>query len=137
MLLRLTRMRREVAYTGGRLDAGDAVTRDFHGHGFPIWTLERPWQDNNPDTSCIPTGRYHVRKSMSPHLRYVTPELLNVPGRVGIRIHIANYVSQLEGCIAVGWVVDNIKPAVYNSKTAFDWLMEISPDEFDVEIVDG
>lgn len=67
-------------------------------------TLERATRE-------IPCGTYAVRLSPSqrsieghlwaPH-DHRLPELLNVPGRSGIRIHAANAAHELEGCIAVG-----------------------------------
>lgn len=37
-----------------------------------------------------------------------TPEILGVPGRSGLRIHVANFAYQLEGCIAPGVVLKDI-----------------------------
>lgn len=63
-------------------------------------TLERPWLDNQHDISCIPTGTYSVTYNYSPHLEKLTWELLDVPGRTNIRIHPANLIGELLGCIA-------------------------------------
>ena len=49
----------------------------------------------------IPAGTYKVELTFSPHFHCLMP-LIDVPGREGIRIHIANNPDQLEGCIAVG-----------------------------------
>ncbi len=51
---------------------------------------------------CIPAGTYDVKLTMSPHLKYLTPEVQNVPGRTHIRWHVANYPRQLLGCMAPG-----------------------------------
>lgn len=51
---------------------------------------------------CIPAGTYSVILTPSPHLGYVTPELLSVPSRTAIRIHVANYPKDVLGCTAVG-----------------------------------
>ena len=66
---------------------------------FECFSLERPYAGEHP---CVPAGRYWVILSFSPHLEYVTPEVLDVPGRSAIRIHIANKASELLGCTAVG-----------------------------------
>jgi len=86
-------------------------------------TLELPWDDgrNTPDKDCIPYGNYQVILSHSPHLGYTTPELLNVPGREDIRIHIANWPKDVLGCIAVGAIRG--QDFVGNSRLAFDGLM--------------
>jgi hypothetical protein len=41
-----------------------------------------PFYSGHP---CIEAGSYHVVLTMSPHLGYVCPEVLNVPGRTEIR----------------------------------------------------
>lgn len=68
---------------------------------FHCYTLELPWKKNRKRVSCIPEGRYNVRKRHSAkykdHLH-----ILDVPDRSFILIHEANYVRQLLGCIAVG-----------------------------------
>ncbi len=59
-------------------------------------------------TTAIPYGRYRVVITKSPRFSQkkgydvFTPQLLNVKGFDGIRIHIANWASQLEGCLAPG-----------------------------------
>ncbi len=55
-----------------------------------------------PGHPCIPAATYDVKLTMSPHLGYLCPEVQNVPGRTGIRWHIANYPRELEGCMAPG-----------------------------------
>lgn len=72
---------------------------------------------------CIPAGVYSVILTMSPHLGYVTPEVLDVPGRTAIRIHVANHPKELEGCTAVG---ESQRPdMVLNSKMAFSKMMTL------------
>ncbi|MFC4699373.1 DUF5675 family protein [Glaciecola siphonariae] len=63
-----------------------------------IYILERPWIDNVPFISCIPSGNYIAKPDDSGRFRYY--ELQNVPGRTHIEIHPANKVEQLEGCLA-------------------------------------
>lgn len=76
-----------------------------------IWlckTLERPDLKNLNNVSCIPFGTYLCKYTRSNRFSaiagkdYFTYEVLNVPGRAGIRIHSANYVEQINGCIALG-----------------------------------
>lgn len=68
---------------------------------FQCYTLELPWRGNQQRISSIAPGRYRVS------LRYSNKygwhlHILDVDGRSLILIHNANYVHQLEGCIAVG-----------------------------------
>lgn len=65
-------------------------------------TLELPWKNNASNISCIPIGTYDVAYTFSPRFMKFTYEIKNVIGRSGIRIHSANYASQLNGCIALG-----------------------------------
>ncbi len=63
-------------------------------------SIELPWNNNQNRISCIPEGRYELRKRYTeqrgPHLI-----LVNVPGRQLILIHAANDAKkELQGCIA-------------------------------------
>ena len=70
---------------------------------------------------CIPAGTYRVALTMSPHLGYVCPEVLNVPGRTAIRWHIGNFPKDVLGCCVVGTELG--RDFVGNSRAAFDALM--------------
>lgn len=77
---------------------------------------------------AIPSGHYEVTLGERPEspleqrFGYPLPLINNVPGRDGIRIHVANYPDQLEGCIApcIKYEVD----AGYDSKKAFDFVLQ-------------
>lgn len=63
-------------------------------------TIELPWLRNEPRISCIPEGRYRLRKRYSPKFKWHF-ELLGVRGRKDILIHPANHAAlELKGCIA-------------------------------------
>jgi hypothetical protein len=64
------------------------------------YSLERPWLDNQRNISCIPLGIYPLEITMSGRFKKMLPLIHPVPGRSGIRIHAANHVRELEGCIA-------------------------------------
>lgn len=69
---------------------------------FSCKTLELSWKDNQNRISAIPTGTYAVKMTYSPRFKKDLYLLENVPDRAGVRIHSANFASQLHGCIALG-----------------------------------
>lgn len=96
----------------------------WHGGLFACFTLEpsrlTPVRPGHP---CIPAGQYRARLTKSPHLGYVCPELLDVPGRSDIRVHVANWPDQLLGCTAVGH--RRSMDMVEQSGVAFKSLMSV------------
>jgi hypothetical protein len=75
---------------------------------FVAKTLELSDKNNQNNISCIPKGTYTCKYTRSTRLSlltqrdYYTYEVLNVPNRSGIRIHSANFYTQIKGCIALG-----------------------------------
>lgn len=74
-----------------------------------------------PGKTAIPTGTYAVEVSYSARDGYYSPILDNVPGFLGVRIHIGNFPQDTEGCILVGTQMGDNE--VLNSKAAFAALM--------------
>ena len=124
--------------TLGRLIIGDLV----------LQTLERPWVPyppqlcGHPDTSCVPAGVYQLALHDTPkfpqHFALVNEALgiyhevlpRGVVGRTACLIHAANYVTQLEGCCAVGrerqfvgdqWMVLSSRDAYEAFAAAVPW----------------
>lgn len=64
-----------------------------------IRSIELPWKNNDKGTSCIPEGLYELRFTLSKRFGKKMWEVMNVPGRGGIRIHAGNYLKDTEGCI--------------------------------------
>jgi len=107
---------------------GDAGTiGDLYHEGKIICkTLERPKEykgtknlSDDKKTSinescCVPEGNYEVDYTYSPAFGTNLFLLLGVKGREGIRIHPANTIDQLLGCIAP---VTSISKASYKGKT--------------------
>lgn len=100
---------------------------------FRCSTLERP------DTLIAP-GTYRLAMTRSPKFSRAasikagrpvdiyTPEILDVPGRAGLRIHVANYTRQLQGCIAPGYSYQDLdkdgKIDISQSTAAYDALLD-------------
>ena len=104
---------------------------------FRCKTLELPWRQNLRGISCIPTGSYQVIHRTSPRYK-LHFHVLDVPNRDWILIHPANFVRQLEGCIAPGEAFvdidgDGLKD-VNNSRKTLDRLLEIMPSSFPLYI---
>ena len=99
----LTRLKDDGIETLGRIDVYDELTR--------IWsckTVELPWRGNQRNISCIPSGTYRVKWCWSNRFKKNLFLIESVVGRSGIRIHVANFVSQLAGCIAIGYNYEDI-----------------------------
>jgi hypothetical protein len=121
---------------------------------FNIQTLERPlitgdeWRGGKPNASCVPFGTYTIEPHSSNKFGEVWALVNHKLGvyhypderkydtdRYAILIHIANYVTQLEGCIAPGMGITSIEPEgfgapimVTNSRNALSLLREHMPN---------
>ncbi len=67
-----------------------------------VVSIELPWKDNANGISCVPAGDYPLVLERSAKFGKDLWELKDVPGRSECKIHVCNYVSQLEGCIGPG-----------------------------------
>ncbi len=71
----------------------------------------------------IPLGKYQVAMTFSNRFQVYMPQIMDVPGWEGVRIHTANKATELEGCIAVG-LEDSSDGFMGNSKTAYTELIK-------------
>jgi hypothetical protein len=63
-------------------------------------TIELPWKNNESKVSCIPEGKYFIKKRYSKKFQWHL-EVVNVNNRNLILFHPANNALQeLKGCIA-------------------------------------
>lgn len=75
--------------------------------------------------TAIPKGSYEVVMSMSPRFKKLLPEITDVPGFEGVRIHSGNSSKNTEGCIIVGSTNDREDDDwIGGSRAAMDQLMK-------------
>jgi hypothetical protein len=56
-----------------------------------------------PGETAIPAGRYRVALTHSPKFGRVLPEVLDVPGFTGVRLHPGNSNADTDGCVLLGY----------------------------------
>jgi hypothetical protein len=77
--------------TNGKLECGGKLI---------CFTIELPWKNNETKVSCIPEGKYFIKKQYSKKHQWHL-EVLEVKNRNLILFHPANNALQeLKGCIA-------------------------------------
>lgn len=126
MIVKVVRSFKGPEYTIGKLYIDGAYFCD---------TLEdtvRPKGEKVYGKTAIPSGMYRVKKTMSPRFKKVLPEILEVEGFSGVRIHAGNTAKDTEGCILLG--LNKVKGSVINSQNAVAFFMDRTPDEFDLVI---
>jgi|11BtaG_2_1085332.scaffolds.fasta_scaffold13613_4 hypothetical protein len=108
----------------------------FLGHETPLlYTIEKPWLNNQQMISCIPSGSYVMEPKHKENFGSYPDvwQILDVPNRYGIYFHVANRAEQLKGCIATGLLAGssgyedpNIGKgnAVLDSKSAMNFIKE-------------
>jgi hypothetical protein len=118
----------------GKATIGE-MTFEYNGRFF-CYTLEdtdRGLKQSDPllvtkakklfGVTAIPAGRYEVVLNYSNRFKKYMPQILNVPGFEGVRIHCGNKPEDTEGCILVG--MDKGIDTITKSRIAYDKLMEI------------
>lgn len=93
---------------------------------FECYTVERPWLDNRVRESCIPEGSYDIKLGMYNRGGYSAYEFVYVPDRTLIKIHVANTMDNVLGCIGLGKGLGYVKSkwAVTQSKSAHNEFMK-------------
>ena len=101
-------------------------------------TIELPWKDNTQNISCIPSGEYNVvvRRSEK-HGRHL--QVLGVKDRTYILFHVANFYSDLRGCIGIGmdfkYINSDNNIDITNSRITFDVLMANINNEDEISLI--
>ncbi len=99
-------------------------------------TLEEAWRDNETKVSCIPEGKYKIKRHRSPKFG-ITFRVEDVPERSEILFHSGNTAKDTEGCILLGQRYGNLHstPAILNSQKAYNDFMGIMNGILDAELV--
>lgn len=139
MKLTLHRVYKDPEYTIGRLYVDQLLlcdTIEDCDRGLKqSWDITQILKVKVYGRTAIPKGTYKIGFTVSPKFKYrawakkyggIVPEIQNVKGYGGVRIHPANRASELLGCIAPG--TNSVKGAVTQSQAAYyklmdDWLM--------------
>lgn len=104
--------------------------------GGPKWySLELPWADNHPETSCIPIGRYKAtRHTRADGLKSLLLE--GVPGRTMVEVHPGNTTKQTHGCILLGQgaYCSLTAAGITSSDKALDVLYDELGDDDDIVV---
>lgn len=122
--MRLVRFARFDDRTIGRLEVENET----------FWTIENPWLGNAPNVSCIPDGHYQMERYDSPSRGPNTWQLVEVPDRTYIQIHVANYATDVLGCIGLGTSLLSDLAGVGNSRNAMDRFHQITDGLTESEI---
>tara|TARA_R110002153_G_C13332612_1_gene498570 strand:- start:7342 stop:7767 length:426 start_codon:yes stop_codon:yes gene_type:complete len=105
--------------------------------GFECYTVERPWLNNKVGESCIPEYTYKLTPERYNRGGYDAYELQDVQDRTEIKIHIANSIDDVIGCIGLGENLGYVanKWAVTSSKKAFsEFIEEMNGEEGEISI---
>ena len=138
-MLTVLRVVREPSINGATMGA-----LYLNGH-WQCWTLEDEIREDGrpvsewkiPGSTAIPAGRYGVRISLSQRFKRLLPELVDVPGFTGVRIHAGNAIEDTEGCLLVGRTRANGR--IVESRQAFDALftkLHAADDAADTIMID-
>ena len=98
-------------------------------------TLELPWNNNSQNSSCIPDGKYKLRKINSPKFGEVY-EICDVRDREHILIHKGNFLRDTHGCVLVGMInsLENCQYRLYNSKIALEAFIKFLEGKDDITL---
>lgn len=91
--------------------------REVEGQDVSQWKVQ--------NLTAIPKGTYDVRITFSNRFQSKLPQLIDVPGFTGVRIHTGNSSQNTEGCLLVGMTWDGKSDWIGSSKVAMASLMPL------------
>jgi hypothetical protein len=88
-----------------KVETSESITGEFWLDGVQQCVYLEPSRTTPfwPGHPCIDAGTYQVVLTISPHLGYICPEVLNVLCR--IRWHVGNFPEDVLGCCVVGTTI--------------------------------
>lgn len=103
--------------TGGDATFGHLIVETLNHGVFKFTTIENTRYQ-------IQTGKYLLDYTYSPRFKYKTLQLMDVPGRTGIRIHPANRHYDISGCIGLGLynTLEEIPNQIFYSRAATETI---------------
>lgn len=69
---------------------------------YDYMSVEEIKQKKVKDKTAIPYGKYEVKMTYSIKYEKELPQILNVPGFAGVRIHNGSYPEHSLGCVLIG-----------------------------------
>ena len=123
---------------GEKQTIGNLFGLSDNGHIlFECDSLELPWLNNQKQISCIPTGKYLVKKRYSKKFKNHL-HITNVEDRSYILIHSGNYYTDILGCVLVGrlgFVNSDDIIDVSSSKKTLKKLLTFVESDIELEII--
>jgi hypothetical protein len=102
--------------------------REIPGEPVETWKVK--------GATAIPVGRYRIERTFSNRFQVTMPQLMDVPGFAGIRIHPGNTAADTEGCLLPG--MERRPKGVGSSQLAYrevlKWLDSIEQQGMDAWI---
>ena len=123
------------------------ISEVFHQGKSICHFVELPWLSNQPNESCIPAGIYSIEPYQSDNhgdvfiLKNHNLGVGHFKGdsvRFGILIHVANFPSEIDGCIGPGLKEHPSVWGVASSRKAMSMLtklIDFDLGEWELEIV--
>jgi hypothetical protein len=113
--------------------------------GFGLHTLELPWENNQPNISCIPCGLYMVDARTSPRFG-MSYHVCDVRNRTHIIFHKGNWAgkagtglhSNVKGCILVGHdrgIIEDQQAVLSSAKAVDDMYTRLKGEPFQLLIL--
>lgn len=125
-----------VSFTNKATEGTLSIDGDFEC--FTLEDTDRDMEDGGVKVygeTAIPRGTYKVVLTMSNRFKKVLPEVLEVPGFKGIRIHSGNSSKDSEGCILLGSVnASGTDDWISSSKVALENLMSKLKDADEITL---
>jgi hypothetical protein len=136
MNLKLVRKYRKETYTIGKLYVDgvyfcDVIEDKDRGLDDTMFLADILIKKKYGETA-IPYGTYKVEINYSPKYKRLMPQIMNVKGFGGIRIHSGNTAKDTLGCLIVG--KNTKKGMVTESRATYNKLFALMKDEKDITI---